>query len=101
MSCCCPAIVPSTSSRSRVPGRNVGKQLWSIDYDELRRAITPRTKMIVLNSPHSPLGKVFSHAELESIARLAVLFFMLGVVTIAPDSAASHKRYSKNRMFSN
>jgi kynurenine aminotransferase len=28
---------------------------WTIDFDELERAITPRTKMIVLNTPRKPL----------------------------------------------
>ena len=44
---------------------------WSFDPDELRRAITPRTRAIVLNSPHNPTGKVFARAELEAIAGLA------------------------------
>ena len=33
--------------------------------------MSPRTKMIVLNSPHNPVGKVFSRAELEQIAQIA------------------------------
>ena len=41
---------------------------WSIDPDELRRAFGPRTRGIVVNSPHNPTGKVFSRAELELIA---------------------------------
>ncbi len=43
---------------------------WSIDPDELRSAITPRTRAIVVNSPHNPTGKVFTRAELELIAGL-------------------------------
>ncbi|CDO69417.1 hypothetical protein BN946_scf184791.g12 [Trametes cinnabarina] len=65
-----PVYVPLHPSAETVPGRKVGKRSWTIDFDELRRAITPRTKMIVLNSPHNPLGKVFSRAELEGIAQL-------------------------------
>ncbi|HTV13348.1 MAG TPA: pyridoxal phosphate-dependent aminotransferase, partial [Acidobacteriaceae bacterium] len=45
---------------------------WTIDFDRLRSAITPRTRGIVINSPSNPCGKVFSRAELETIARLAV-----------------------------
>jgi aminotransferase len=45
---------------------------WSIDPDELRRAFGPRTRGIVVNSPHNPTGKVFSRAELELIAQLCV-----------------------------
>src|SRR4051794_27743270 len=43
---------------------------WSIDFDELRAAFGPRTRALVLNSPHNPTGKVFGRAELEQIAAL-------------------------------
>ena len=43
---------------------------WSIDPDELRGAVTPRTRAIVVNSPHNPTGKVFRRDELELIASL-------------------------------
>ncbi|PHH79028.1 hypothetical protein CDD80_5742 [Ophiocordyceps camponoti-rufipedis] len=45
---------------------------WTIDFDELERAFTPRTKMIVLNTPHNPVGKVFSKDELQRIGDLCV-----------------------------
>jgi aminotransferase len=45
---------------------------WAIDFDRLRAAITPRTRGLVLNSPSNPCGKVFTRAELEAIAALAV-----------------------------
>jgi aspartate/methionine/tyrosine aminotransferase len=45
---------------------------WSFDPDELRAAITPRTRGLVLNSPHNPTGKVFTRAELATIAELCV-----------------------------
>ena len=41
------------------------------DLDALRAAITPRTRLILLNSPHNPTGSVFTRAELEAIAVLA------------------------------
>jgi aspartate/methionine/tyrosine aminotransferase len=43
---------------------------WSIDEGELRAAFGPRTRGIVLNSPHNPTGKVFRRDELELIATL-------------------------------
>jgi aspartate/methionine/tyrosine aminotransferase len=43
---------------------------WSFDADELRAAVTPRTRGLVLNSPHNPTGKVFSRPELDLIAAL-------------------------------
>lgn len=45
---------------------------WTIDFAELEAAITPRTKMIVINTPHNPIGKVFSKEELEKIGALCV-----------------------------
>jgi aspartate/methionine/tyrosine aminotransferase len=45
---------------------------WSFDLDVLRAAITPRTRVILLNTPHNPTGKVFSREELEAIAGLAI-----------------------------
>jgi N-succinyldiaminopimelate aminotransferase len=45
---------------------------YAFDPDELARAITPRTRLLLLNSPHNPTGKVFSRAELDVIAQLCV-----------------------------
>jgi aminotransferase len=47
---------------------------WSIDPDELRAAFGPRTRGIVVNSPHNPTGKVFRRDELELIAALCQEF---------------------------
>jgi len=41
------------------------------DLDALQAAITPRTRLILLNSPHNPTGAVFTPAELARIAELA------------------------------
>ena len=45
---------------------------YAIDLDALRRAITPRTRMLLLNTPHNPTGKVFTRSELEALAALAI-----------------------------
>jgi aminotransferase len=47
---------------------------WSIDPDELRATFGPRTRAIVVNSPHNPTGKVFTRAELQLIADLCIEF---------------------------
>jgi N-succinyldiaminopimelate aminotransferase len=44
---------------------------WTFDPAALEAAITARTRVILLNSPHNPTGKVFSRAELGCIAELA------------------------------
>lgn len=41
---------------------------WRFDPVALTKAITPRTRVLLLNTPHNPTGKVFSRAELEQIA---------------------------------
>jgi N-succinyldiaminopimelate aminotransferase len=41
------------------------------DLDALRAAITPRTRLILLNTPHNPTGSVFTRDELTAIAELA------------------------------
>jgi N-succinyldiaminopimelate aminotransferase len=45
---------------------------WGFDPDALRRAVTARTKVLLLNTPHNPTGKVFTAAELTQLAELAV-----------------------------
>jgi N-succinyldiaminopimelate aminotransferase len=44
---------------------------FSFDPDELRAAFSERTKLVLLNSPHNPTGKVFDRTELDLIAALA------------------------------
>jgi N-succinyldiaminopimelate aminotransferase len=43
---------------------------YRFDEAALREAVGPRTRMVLLNSPHNPTGKVFTRAELELVAEL-------------------------------
>lgn len=43
-----------------------------IDQKELEAAITPKTKMLILNNPHNPTGKVWSKEELLAIANVVI-----------------------------
>ena len=45
---------------------------WTLDIEELKSKCADRTKMIVLNTPHNPLGKMFSKEELEAIGKVAI-----------------------------
>ena len=45
---------------------------WTFDLKELESKITERTRMIVINTPHNPVGKVFSREELQAIGDLCV-----------------------------
>jgi N-succinyldiaminopimelate aminotransferase len=47
------------------------KPNFAYDKEELAKAITPRTKMIIVNNPHNPTGRVFELEELQFIADLA------------------------------
>ena len=55
-------------------GRCVHVQLglddFSIDWQKLTDALTPRTRMIILNTPHNPSGALISRAELDQLAAL-------------------------------
>jgi aspartate aminotransferase len=44
---------------------------WKITRDEFENAMTPRTKMIILNSPNNPTGAVYTREEIEGIAAVA------------------------------
>lgn len=43
---------------------------WCLDMKELEANISSKTKMLVLNTPHNPIGKVFSRQELEALAEV-------------------------------
>ena len=45
---------------------------FDLDVGRVRAAVTPRTKLIVLNSPNNPTGAVFSRERLQAVARIAV-----------------------------
>lgn len=44
---------------------------FTIDRQELEKAITPKTKLLILNNPHNPTGKVWAKAELLDVAAIA------------------------------
>ncbi len=48
-----------------------GEDGYSIDFAALEKAVTPRTSMLMLCSPHNPVGKVFTRDELTGLADLA------------------------------
>jgi aminotransferase len=52
---------------------------FTFDPDRLRRAVSPRTKAIVFNSPNNPSGKVFSRAGLSTIADVCLEHGLLAI----------------------
>jgi len=75
--------VPLYPPLLRVPG-NVGITMdaadlarapegrYEVDFDALARAITPRTRFLMLCNPHNPVGRVWRRAELERLAELCL-----------------------------
>jgi N-succinyldiaminopimelate aminotransferase len=84
-----PVIAMAGCERRAVPLLQDGRG-FAIDVDGLRRAVTPKTKALIVNSPHNPTGMVASDEELTAIAQLAVEADLL-VIT---DEVYEHLVYS-------
>ncbi|MFH8975120.1 pyridoxal phosphate-dependent aminotransferase [Streptomyces sp. NPDC017890] len=54
------------------PHSTDGRAAFRLDLDELRDAVTDRTRLLLLNTPHNPTGAVLTRGELAAIAELAV-----------------------------
>jgi len=68
------------------PGSGDG---FTLDINALRLAVTPRTRMVIVNSPHNPTGMVLSHLELRQIANLAIVHDLI----VLSDEAYEHLTY--------
>lgn len=53
-------------------GESVSGNDWEVDWEGLTNAITDKTKLIVINTPHNPIGKVFTEEELYKIGKIAI-----------------------------
>ncbi len=68
-----PAVVAMAGARLvPVQLRRDSTGRFALDADELAAAVTHRTRLILLNTPHNPTGTVLSRVELESVAALAI-----------------------------
>jgi aminotransferase len=45
---------------------------WKFDIERLKKAVTKKTKAIVINTPHNPCGRVFTRSEMDQIAALCI-----------------------------
>jgi N-succinyldiaminopimelate aminotransferase len=66
-----PVVAMAGAQRVVVPLVPDGRG-FALDTDSLRRALTPRTRALIVNSPHNPTGTVLSGTELATIAEIAV-----------------------------
>ncbi|MVN86378.1 aminotransferase class I/II-fold pyridoxal phosphate-dependent enzyme [Deinococcus sp. HMF7620] len=62
---------------------------WCLNLEAVRALVTPKTKALILNTPHNPTGKVFSYAELAGLAELALEFDLY----VLADEVYSHLVY--------
>jgi len=56
---------------------------WKLDIDEFRAAFTDKTKMVIINTPHNPVGKVFTRDELTQISKVRCSANQRGLTTDA------------------
>ncbi|MFI1444122.1 pyridoxal phosphate-dependent aminotransferase [Streptomyces fructofermentans] len=64
--------VPVTLRPHEETRDGVTRRRFRLDLDELRDAVTDRTRLLLINTPHNPTGTVLTRAELTEIAALAV-----------------------------
>jgi aminotransferase len=69
---------------------------WHLDIERLRKAINPRTKAILVNTPSNPCGKIFSLEELEAIADIAIEHDLF----VFTDEIYEYFRFDDNRHIS-
>lgn len=74
-----PDTIISGATPVYVPLRETRASNFTYDTTELRNAFSANTKAIILNTPHNPLGKVFTHDELQQIADLCCEYDCLAI----------------------
>jgi kynurenine--oxoglutarate transaminase/cysteine-S-conjugate beta-lyase/glutamine--phenylpyruvate transaminase len=76
-------------------GSRVGaSEFFTLDLDELASKITTKTKVLILNTPHNPTGKIFNRYELEGIANLVSNYSNLIVLS---DEVYQHLLFDKEK----
>jgi methionine aminotransferase len=67
------SYLPAIALAGGVPvtvSMRVGEQGYSVPWDEVASAVTPRTRLIVINSPHNPTGSILRRADLDALAAI-------------------------------
>lgn len=59
---------------------------YKVDWEEVGRAMTPRTKMIIINNPHNPTGQIWSEEDLRQLEAIAEKYDLL----VLADEAYEH-----------
>ncbi|WP_167097737.1 pyridoxal phosphate-dependent aminotransferase [Mycobacterium sp. DL592] len=87
-----PVIAMAGCNRITVPLAPHGRG-FTLDVDALRAAVTPRTKAVIVNSPHNPTGMVLSDRDLRALAQFAVEADLL----VISDEVYEHLVYDGTR----
>ncbi|HVT21961.1 MAG TPA: pyridoxal phosphate-dependent aminotransferase [Mycobacteriales bacterium] len=82
-------IALAGANRAVVPLRPDATGRFGFDVDDFRRAVTRRTRVVLLNSPHNPTGTVLTRGELEAIAAVCVERDL----TVVTDEVYEHLTY--------
>jgi N-succinyldiaminopimelate aminotransferase len=72
-----PALAAMTGANVRVV--RLRQPDWNFDSEELSRSISARTRLVLVNTPHNPTGKVFNDDELAMVASLCVKHDLIAV----------------------
>ena len=67
------SYLPAVQLAGGVPvtvSMRVGENGYSVPWDEIAAAVTPRTRMIVINSPHNPTGSILRKSDLDALAAI-------------------------------
>ncbi|MDI9930443.1 pyridoxal phosphate-dependent aminotransferase [Rhodococcus sp. IEGM 1354] len=70
------AVALAGATRTAVPLVTDGNG-WTVDTDALARAVSPRTRMLIVNSPHNPTGTVFDRETMIRISEIAIAHDLL------------------------
>ena len=62
-----PAIDLAGARAVHVP---LDPQTFAVDWDRVRAAVTPKTRLLIVNSPHNPSGAMFDEADIRALAAL-------------------------------
>lgn len=87
-----PVVAMAGAQRVVVPLVADGRG-FALDIDALRRAVTARTRALIVNSPHNPTGTVLSATELGAIAEIAIQ----GDLLVITDEVYEHLVYDEHR----
>lgn len=56
-------------------------EYFRLDFDELEASITDKTKVMILNTPHNPTGKMFSRHEMQKLAQIVLRYPQLTIIS--------------------